>query len=305
MIDILLSTYNGEKFLKEQLDSLLQQTYQNYKIIIRDDGSKDTTIEILNTYKEKYIEKILLIDGHGRNLGSTNSFFELLHHSDSELVMFCDQDDVWYKDKLKTFFDFYTNHCSNKQLPILIHSAAEVVNENLDLMKEETRCFNIIKCGMEKDLKWQIFQNDVTGCTTMINSVMRDLVKNIDFTKNRVIQHDWFFSLIAYLNSTKFYYSEPTIKYRQHSNNVISAKRISLIQRIKRKLKFGFVYPYYEQIKTVLQCHFSVDNKQICILEEFSNLQNKKKIYRVFWHIKHNFFRKGNLFYRIYQLLAC
>lgn len=78
MIDILISTYNGQKFLKEQIDSLLSQTYSDFKIIIRDDGSKDLTLHILQDYQIINKDKIIIIDSKGSNLGSSKSFLELL-----------------------------------------------------------------------------------------------------------------------------------------------------------------------------------------------------------------------------------
>ena len=96
---ILISTYNGEKYLAEQLDSLLNQTYQNIKIFIRDDGSKDKTIDIIKEYQKKS-EKIFLTEG--KNIGFINSFFELLKLSNNaDYYAYCDQDDVWMEDKIE------------------------------------------------------------------------------------------------------------------------------------------------------------------------------------------------------------
>ena len=128
MIDILLSTYNGEKFLEAQLDSILKQSYQDYNILIRDDGSSDNTISILNSYKENYPQKIFLIDNENKNLGSTGSFLTLLNHSRADLIFFCDQDDVWHSKKISLMLNFYNLNISDKEKPILIHSSAEVVD---------------------------------------------------------------------------------------------------------------------------------------------------------------------------------
>ena len=148
MIDILLSTYNGEKFLAEQLDSLLIQTYKDFKLIIRDDCSNDNTLKIISEYKKQYPNKIILVQNNTKNLGSTNSFFELLHHSSSELIMFCDQDDVWNPDKLEQMVKFYDETVKEKEKPVLIHSDAEIVDENLCTFTKQTRTFNKNKAGM-------------------------------------------------------------------------------------------------------------------------------------------------------------
>ncbi len=305
MIDILLSTYNGERFLLEQLDSLFNQTCTDFKILIRDDGSKDGTLKIIDDYKKKYPDTIQIIENNGINLGSTNSFFTLLQHSTSELIMFCDQDDQWKRDKLEIFIDYYNKNILNKKQPILIHSAVEVVDFNLCTITDLTDIFNKEKCGMEKTLKWQILQNDVTGCTMMINSAMRDIINKIGFNDKLVIQHDWFIAQIAYLYGNKFYIPMQTIKYRQHSNNVLGAQQLSFLQRIHYKCKKGGAYPFYNQITKLLACKIPTTPEIEVLLKDFSALKEKNKLKRILWHITHNFFRDGNFLYKIYQIIVC
>ena len=103
MIDILLSTYNGERYLKEQLDSLLGQTYKEFRILIRDDCSNDNTRSILESYKNKNEEKINLF--FEDNIGPKKSFLNLLKKSNSDYIMFCDQDDIWDQNKLQIMYD--------------------------------------------------------------------------------------------------------------------------------------------------------------------------------------------------------
>lgn len=305
MVDILLSTYNGEKFLKEQLDSLLKQTFSDYKIIIRDDFSTDSTKSILNEYKKNNESKIILIDNNGENLGSTRSFFELLKYSTSEYIFFCDQDDVWNYDKVEKMIIYFEEHCFDKSKPALLHSSLDVVDENLEIMPSETKIFNANKRGMEHTLVWQIFQNDVTGCTVLINDKMRELINTIDFSSHKIIQHDWFLAQIAYLYDNKFYYPEVTIKYRQHSNNVISAKKLTISDRINKKLKNGISYPFYDQIETLLQVLNTAEENTRILLFDFANLRKQNKLKRIIWHLKHHFLREGNLIYKAYQLFVC
>lgn len=303
-IDILLSTYNGEKYLKEQIDSLLNQSYQNFRIIIRDDGSCDGTLNILNDYVQRFPDKIIIINNNSKNLGSTNSFFELLHSSDSELIMFCDQDDVWNLKKLEVFVNYYEEEVLEKNKPVLIHSAVEVVDESLRPLSQQTDLFNNQKNGMNKSFCWQLFQNDVTGCTLMINSVMRDIINEIDFSCHYVIQHDWFLAQIAYLENSKYYISQKTIKYRQHSNNVIGTQSISFFKRVMVKFKKGTSYPFYEQAQTLL-LGIKPTNNYYSTIEQFAALKSKNKFCRIIWHIKNKFYRDGNFLYKIYQLLSC
>ena len=100
MVDILMATYNGGKYIAEQIDSILNQNYNDWKLYIRDDGSKDNTVNIVKEYIEKYPDKIILIEDGRRNLGPKLNFGELLKISKSEYCMFCDHDDVWMEDKV-------------------------------------------------------------------------------------------------------------------------------------------------------------------------------------------------------------
>lgn len=304
MIDILLSTYNGQKYIQEQLDSIINQTYMDWCILIRDDGSSDDTLNIVKDYCKKYPQRIKLLDNNQQNLGSSNSFIELLKMSTSELIMFCDQDDVWKKNKLELFYEFYQKKCKSINEPLLIHSYVDVVSDNLCFMEKETKKFNSRKKENENSLVWHIFQNDVTGCTVMVNKKMRELFNNFDYENKIIIQHDWLLSQIAYLYKNKFLIKESTINYRQHANNVLGAKTISLFDRIMNKMKKGIKYDFYGQIKTLLDL-VTPKGEIYDLLSEFANLEKKGKIYRCFWHIKNNFRREGNIFYFIYQLISC
>lgn len=300
MVDILLSTYNGEKFLKAQLDSLFSQTYQNFKIIIRDDCSLDNTYAIIESYKEKNLDKIHIIPNKGINLGSSNSFFELLKNSTSNLIMFCDQDDVWKSNKIENTVNFYYS-VNNIDQPILIHTAVEIVDEYLKPLPKLTKDFNKYKYSMEKKMIWQVFQNDVTGCTVLINDKMRDVVNKIDYRQLSVIQHDWLLAQIAFYYNSKFFFPEKTMFYRQHSSNVLGAKHLSFFKRVSLKIKNGCTYPFYDHIASLCQI-LDIENDK---LKTFAELKNKKKLYRIYWHLINRFFMKGFILKKIYQLFVC
>ena len=304
MITVLLSTYNGEKYLSEQLESLLNQSFSDFLILIRDDCSKDETMRLVNEYKKNYPEKIKILNNKNENLQSTNSFLELLKHADSELYCFCDQDDFWEKDKLRLLFEFYKNNCDENK-PTLVHTYADVVDERLKLLEKQTLMFNRNKYGMERNFVWQVFQNDVTGCTMMINNKMKKLICNLNFKNENIIQHDWFFAQIAHLYNSKFLIPCSTIKYRQHHNNVIGYKKTSILKRISAKFRKRPSYPYYDQITAVLKVCDSIDPKLIQILTEFSGLKKQSKYKRIVWHVKNRFLRDENIFYKLYQLFIC
>ncbi|HND46573.1 MAG TPA: glycosyltransferase, partial [Chitinophagales bacterium] len=129
-VDILLATYNGERFLQKQIDSILQQTYSNFTIYIRDDGSKDGTIKIIKDYAQKYPNKIIFIEDILGNLGVTQNFNELMKYSSANYIAFSDQDDIWLPNKieqsLKVLADLENKH---QGTPAFVYSDMQIINE--------------------------------------------------------------------------------------------------------------------------------------------------------------------------------
>ena len=140
---VLLSTYNGEKFLEKQLNSLFSQTYKNFDLLIRDDGSNDNTINILEKYKINYLK--------GKNIGVIKSFFKLLEialHKEYEYFLFCDQDDIWELDKIEKQLFFISS--KNQKLPILVHSDMQIIDEKDKIISESF--FKFSKLNPKKKL---------------------------------------------------------------------------------------------------------------------------------------------------------
>lgn len=203
-----MSTYNGEKFLKEQLESLLRQTYQNLEILVRDDGSKDGTCEILREYEKKYANVHVYLED---NVGVTKSFFELLKKSDADYIAFSDQDDVWLEEKvekavgkLKTLEE-PALYCSNK---ILVDSELNIIAENTHKK---------LIPGFEN----AVVECICTGCTSMMNRALAEKIK--EHIPKRAIIHDWWCYLVASYLGKVIFDDNSYIWYRQHGGNVIGA----------------------------------------------------------------------------------
>lgn len=130
-VEILLSTYNGEKYLETQLDSILMQDYTNWKLLVRDDASTDTTLLILNTYIQKHPDKIQLLNDNEGNMGYSNSFSKLLRQSSADYVMYCDQDDYWHPDKISSMLSVMLQE--EARLPAMAH----IVFSDLELTDSE------------------------------------------------------------------------------------------------------------------------------------------------------------------------
>lgn len=176
MIDILLAAYNGKRFIEEQIESILSQTYQNFNLIIQDDDSNDGTIEILKSYKERYPDKIKVFFNK-KNTGScVKNFLNLIQKSQNEYIMFCDQDDIWVKDKIAITVKAMKElekEVENKGMPLLVHTDLKVVDENLKLICNSL--FQYQKMNYKKDkLNNLLAQNIITGCSIMCNRNLID-----------------------------------------------------------------------------------------------------------------------------------
>lgn len=187
-IEILLSTYNGEKYLRELLDSLVEQDYDDYHITIRDDGSSDSTPEIIKEYEDKYRELITWLDT-GDNLGYPDCFWYLLEHAQkADMYAFCDQDDVWKKDKLKSC----SLKCKDryKEEPILYVHDYEVSDGDLNIYDKH----RLSDEGFKKDYPYTtVFYVMTQGFTMIINDKLRRRILS-DKLKGRDIAHDrWTF----------------------------------------------------------------------------------------------------------------
>ena len=223
-IDILLSTYNGELFLSDQINSILQQTCTFWNLLIRDDGSKDQTRKIISKYIELYPGKITEILDQNGNVGSPLSFSLLLEQSKSRYIMFCDQDDVWLENKVEaTYEEMLKLEMKTADLPLMVFTDLHVVNERLELLYDSFMVKQkLFPDGVNHEYK--IFAlNVVAGCTIMINDVAKKFI--LPFPKFMVHDH-WIAMNIAHYGVCK-YLDQKTILYRQHGDNVYGAFEIN------------------------------------------------------------------------------
>lgn len=224
MIEILLSTYNSELFLKQQLESIFEQTYKEWKLIIRDDGSSDNTIEILKFHIKKFPNKLFLMEMNSINIGVVKSFEQLLLETKSEYIMFCDHDDVWLPTKIEDTLNLMLeSEKSYKKLPLLIHTDLKVVDVNLNEISNSFWKYSKLNQKLLQNFNYLGICNSVTGCTTMINRIAVEMV--LPFPDN-VIMHDSWIALVVAKYGKICYLQKPTILYRQHELNKIGAIEI-------------------------------------------------------------------------------
>lgn len=239
LISVIISAYNGEKYILEQLQSIVNQTIKPNEIIIVDDKSTDNTNNIIKRFKNNNMFVNIRIYSNRNNLGFVKSFEKALKHSSGEIIFFSDQDDVWVPNKIESLLPFFKN---NK--PTLVFSNAQIVDKDLKDLKKDLFASNKIK---DKDVEKKMMQkNIITGATMVINKELKEL--SLPFSP--YIYHDYWIGLTAVLYGRIYICDEKLIKYRQHENNVIGINRISG-KKIINKLN---------QKETVLEGKLAVDN---------------------------------------------
>lgn len=225
---IVLSTYNGQKFLVEQIASLQSQSYPHWILLVRDDGSRDDTPNLLS-HLARSDSRIHIVDVGGINLGVVASFSRLLECAleyDAEYFFLCDQDDVWIDSKLELFIAKFKSMESRlpSPTPILIHSDLTVVNDKLEEISPSFMRYQNICNVAHNPERVLLSQNFVTGCASAFN---RNLLK-LAVPMHGVVMHDWWLALLASVTGEIGYLDTPTIAYRQHGDNTVGAKRIRL-----------------------------------------------------------------------------
>ncbi len=266
-IAILLATYNGDRFLSAQLDSILAQSYGNYVLVVRDDCSSDATFTILQRYLAAHPTKICLLPADATNLGASGSFSCLLNHVlehkhklglEHAYMMFCDQDDVWHEHKIGIEVEAMLKaEAGNPQIPVLVHSDLEVVSESLTLIAPSFTRYQGLEI-QRNQFNNIVISNLVTGCTALINEALAWQACPVS---RQAIMHDWWLALVASAFGKLVYLDTPLVRYRQHGSNTIGAKEhaklpvlnLSLWQRIFTRKPNEHLFEVARQARAFLQ----------------------------------------------------
>ena len=193
-IDIIMGTYNGEKYIREQIDSILKNTWEHWRLWVCDDGSTDKTKDIVKEYEERYPGKIFLKPNE-QNKGAAINFLDAARKVTGEYVMFCDQDDYWLPEKIEA-----THTCIKEaeekygsHIPITVFTDARVVDENLNVLAESFHKSNQLDTS-KLGLSHMLMENKMMGCTMMLN---RALLDKMDIFPKKVRMHSFMPILFA------------------------------------------------------------------------------------------------------------
>ncbi len=233
-VAVMLSAYNGEKFIKEQIDSILNQTGVDVELFIRDDGSKDSTLEILSAYAEDNDNVKLFIEG---NVGVGNSFMNLLYsvEGDHDYYSFADQDDIWEEDKLAAAVAMLEQ--SDKVLYASNQECVDKYGNSLGLRYGRDSQIHLDPIAI-------LEKNTLAGCTMVFKRSLYEAITDKksrpseELLRNRI--HDVWLAMTASINGGIIYDERSFMKYRQHENNVVGAYEDGLAKKIKEKTKKVF-----------------------------------------------------------------
>lgn len=216
-VTIMMATFNGEAFIKEQLDSLIRQTYPSWKLVVHDDGSTDNTLDILAGYERRDPRITVMRDGVTR-LGATGNFMHLLSHTEGELYMFCDQDDIWLEHKVTCMVETMRQYSG----PTLVYANANFY-KNGGVVEQKTT--TIHPTGLRNFL---FFNSGIQGCSIMINA---ELINFLRPFPSLLVMHDHLFTLGAISFGKVVYLDKILMWYRQHGSNASGAQHLGVRAR--------------------------------------------------------------------------
>lgn len=226
-VNILMATYNGEKFLAQQIESIQKQTFKEWNLLIRDDGSSDKTCDIIRNFTAKDSRIRFINENEHHNLGVIKSFFTLVNYEVADFYFFSDQDDVWLPEKLSVSLEAAKHKASD--VPLLVYTDLKVVNQELNILQDSM--IRAQSHHANTTLLPELTENTVTGGTMMINHALAEKW----FTPNDILMHDWFLALLAASLGEIIYLDLPTQLYRQHDNNVLGARTMDKSFKILRE----------------------------------------------------------------------
>ncbi|HZH68357.1 MAG TPA: glycosyltransferase family 2 protein [Chitinophagales bacterium] len=295
-VDILLATYNGSDFLDEQLESIFQQDYKSFRLIIRDDGSTDDTLNVLYKWQGIHPQRIEIITDELGNLGPTQNFSRLMEHSEAPYICFSDQDDKWLPQKLsKQVKKIQSLEQKNPSKGILVFSDLILCNEELEVISPSLIDYDKLDPSAIKTHQL-LMQNVPYGCATIIN---RALLRASSPIHSKALLHDHWLALVASLVGVIGFIDEALLFHRIHQRNASRAnsqhKKESsqqLKDKISNKNFHNYLYKQVDQAAALLEkFELLLEDKDQLMLKDFIALKSTRRLERKWLIIKNKFFK--------------
>ena len=297
MISILMAAYNCEKYIAEQIESILAQTEKNIKLYIYDDKSTDSTFQIITAYANKHPDKIEASQNKENTGGAKHNFMKMMISHKDDYIMLSDHDDIWLPEKIQKSLEKIKEieQEYGTQTPALVHTNLKVVDE--DLREISPSYEGMTNRDYEKKaLKNMITMNNAAGCTTIYNRALADLITT---EPEYMVIHDWWLALMAAAFGKIGVIHEPTILYRQHGGNDIGAKKVlspryiryclTHIDEISKKIADS-----YKQAGSFLkQFNETLTEDQREMLKAYASIPGLPRIRRMATIVKHKTYLHG------------
>lgn len=232
-VDILMATYNGEKYVEQQVESIIAQSHRDWTLVISDDGSSDHTTDLLKELEIRDPRIQVLAESNPLPGSAARNFSHLLRHTNAPYVMLCDQDDRWHRDKvsstLQRMIDL-KNECPGDNIPLLVFTDMVVIDENDEVISPSFEKFMHID-PTRLSFSAILTQPIGAGCTMMANKALVDLY-NMAQPETQMLMHDWWLALVAAGFGKIVHLDSCTSDYRQHASNVVGATKHSVAQMV-------------------------------------------------------------------------
>lgn len=283
-VGIMMATYNGEKYIKEQIESIINQTYTNWVLYISDDNSKDNTINIIKEYQKRYPQKIKILS-HKEKLGGAKKNFSYLFSkvSKCDYYMFSDQDDVFDKEKI-IYLLWHTMKAEEENECVLTYCDSAVVDQNLNMISPSLVDFANKQLPDKNLLEHLLVENYFPGCAIMLNEALKNKINKIyDGTE----MHDWWVTLVGGLTGKIVYVDKSLHLYRQHENNTIGAHQNNsfintIIKRAKKLFNIKKLFTTWHTYQTIVEsqakelCRLYNDETNSSTVKRFIQIMEEK-----------------------------
>lgn len=306
LVVVLLATFDGSRYLQQQLDSIAAQSHIHWRLVVADDGSRDDTLAIVQRFFEKHPDRVRIVrDGPVRS--ARDNFFRLLRVAGpAPYFAFCDQDDVWSLDKLERLVrrcqQLETQHGDQ---PCLVYSDLAVVDAQLSLLNPSF--MDQVRARPDRiSHKTLLAENAIPGCAMLLNAALADVFRTREFDPTRAVMHDWWIALLASTVGHISYVPISLVNYRQHATNTLGSVERSGLAFTLSKLFWGdrsAALQSYTQAEAFLGAY--ADLLDPGVREEmraFASLRHRHKFERIRLILKHRIL-KQTLARRAYQLL--
>ena len=278
-IAILMATYNAGNFIIEQLDSIYDQTYNDFDLYIHDDGSTDDTISIIRQYQKKQDNIYLIEDGIKFHSASKN-FFHLIKYikkKEYEYICFSDQDDIWEKNHIEVLLNELK--VMPKDIPCLVHGDAKIIDINNNIINDSFNTYGNIKMERTDFLSISL-KNNCQGTSMMIN---KTALKYIYDSTDEINIYDSYLSCVTSLYGNQKFINMPILRYRQHDKNVVGGQK-------SRKLISMFSFKNFNLYKKVVNDSLNKIKAQLKYMQNYD--KNNKEIEKTIKFIDSNFMYK-------------